>query len=83
MVQIFDLSFVNFLYHYIIIWHKNINYYTYLYLFYIPFSTLASSTLIILFSEMLEIFKKNYFFQIKKILGKENKEYLGIFHVLK
>jgi hypothetical protein len=44
-------------------------------------STLANSTLIILFSEMLK-FSKIIFFQIKKCM-KDNSEYLGIFHLLK
>jgi hypothetical protein len=44
---------------------------------------LASSTLIILFSENVEIIFKNYFFQIKKKIVKENSEYLRIFHLLK
>jgi hypothetical protein len=39
--------------------------------YYYP-STLANTTVIILFSEMLKIFKK-YFFQIKKIV-KDNRE---------
>jgi hypothetical protein len=45
-------------------------------------SSLANSTLIILFSNMLKIFK-NYFFQIKKKIVKENSAYLGIFHLLR
>ncbi len=44
-------------------------------------STLASSTLIILFSEMLK-FSKTISFESKNIV-KENSEYLGIFHFLK
>jgi hypothetical protein len=42
-------------------------------------STLANSTLIILFSEML----RNYFFPNQKNIVKDNSEYLGIFHFLK
>jgi hypothetical protein len=42
------------------------------------FSTLANSSLIILFFRNVEIFK-NYFFQIKKYCEKENSAYLGIF----
>jgi hypothetical protein len=45
-------------------------------------STLANSTLIILFSESLK-FSKNNFFRIKKIIVKKNSEYLAIFHLLK
>jgi hypothetical protein len=45
-------------------------------------STLANSTLIILFSEMFKILR-NYFFQIKKNIVKENSGYLRIFHLLK
>jgi hypothetical protein len=45
-------------------------------------STLANSTLIILFSKMVEILK-NYFFQIKKYIMKDDNEYLGIFHLSK
>jgi hypothetical protein len=45
-------------------------------------STLANSTLIILFSEMLK-FSKKYFFQIKKYNMKDNNEYLRIFHLSK
>jgi hypothetical protein len=45
-------------------------------------STLANSTLLISFSEMLK-FSKFYFFQIKKPIVNDNPEYLGIFHLLK
>jgi hypothetical protein len=44
-------------------------------------STLANSTLIILFSKMLQ-FKKIISSESKNIV-KENSEYLGIFHLLK
>jgi hypothetical protein len=46
-----------------------------------PNNTLANLTLIILFLEMLKIFK-NYSFQIKKYC-EVNSKYLGIFHLLK
>jgi hypothetical protein len=44
-------------------------------------STLASLTLIILFSEMLKFSK--YIFSKSKNIVKENSEYLRIFHMLK
>jgi hypothetical protein len=44
-------------------------------------STLASSTLITLFSEMLKISKM--ISSNSKNIVKENREYLGIFHLLK